>query len=304
MRGTRSLGLCLIAFGVLSASRAAAFVRETTGYASGTPLLRSGGCVVMAVADPRTPNVSRDDLLSAATAAAESWTQAAASCGGGFRFDVAAAGADLSVAGDGVNAVVFHTSNYCNSRGTMPSCDPLSLAITWLYFVDAPGTPDDGRLFETDIEINGEAYHWGLHGDAQAGIMDLQSMLTHELGHVLGLDHNCYEAGFGLPRPNDDQGNPAPTCEGAPSATTAATMYPVTSYGVERRALGDDDVRGVCALYPAGPPQKCEGNLAPSGGCTVAGSPRPAWWPPVFLVVALLQWRSRRLVRPSRCNRS
>lgn len=304
MRGrwSLSLRLCLVGFGLLSGSPAAAFVRETTGYTSATPLLRSNGCVVMAVADPRSPSVSRADLLSATTAAADSWTQAAATCGGGFRFEVAAAGADLAVSGDGVNAVVFHTSNYCNSRGAKPTCDPLSQAITWLYFVDAPGTPDDGRLFETDIEINGEAYSWGVHGDAQAGIMDLQSVLTHELGHVLGLDHNCYEAGFGLPRPVDDQGNPAPTCEGAPSATTAAIMYPVTSYGVERRTLADDDVRGVCALYRGGPAQKCEGNLTPSGGCDVGGAPPAVRWPPVMLVVVLLlRWR-RRVARPSRCS--
>jgi hypothetical protein len=305
VRGRRSLpvGVWLVAFGVLSTSRAAAFVDETTGYATGTPLVRPSGCVVLAVTDPLSPDLSRDQLRSATTAAAQAWTDASAGCGGGFRFDVQAATANPGVAGDGVNAVIFHKSNYCGSGSAKPRCDPLSLAITWLYFVNAPGAPDDGRLYEADIEINGEAYDWDLGGDVQAGRMDLQSVLTHELGHVVGLDHNCYEAGFGLPRPTDDQGNPAPTCGDAPPAVSAAVMYPVTSYAVERRTLGEDDVRGICALYPAGTSPTCEGNLSPSGGCSLGGAPPTAGSTTLLASLLLTGIRARRSVRRSRWPR-
>ena len=271
---------CLVAVltVALAAPSARSFVRETTGYTTGTPLARPTGCVVFAVIDPKSPTVSWDDLVSATTAAADSWTQASAGCGGGFRFEVAKAATSESFGaeGDGVNAVILRASNYCNSRSAAPTCDPLSLAVTWLHYTDSPGSAGDGGLYETDIEINAEAYDWGLTPDGRT--MDLQSALTHELGHALGLDHNCYESGFGLPRPVDEQGNPAPNCNAATGPVAAATMYPQHDYATTRgRTLSDDDTGGVCAIYPAGTSPTCLGALAPTGcSCAVAAAPRSA----------------------------
>src|SRR5436309_11896301 len=87
---------------MLYPSRAAAFVRETTNYATGTPLAWSTGCIQMAVGDPRSSLLSWADLTTAVTGAADTWTQGSATCGGGFRLTVADAqrGA-LSVSHDG-----------------------------------------------------------------------------------------------------------------------------------------------------------------------------------------------------------
>ena len=284
----------------LAAPSARAFVRETTGYTTGTPLARPTGCVVFAVVEPKYQMVSWDDLVSATAAAAASWTQASGGCGDGLRFEVAKATSDgVGVEGDGVNAVIFRASNYCNSRGAAPTCDPLSLAVTWLYDTDSPGNAGDGQLFETDIEINGEAYEWGLSPDIRT--MDLQAALTHELGHALGLDHNCYESGFGLPRPLDDQGNPTVNCDVATGAVAAATMYPQTNYASTRgRTLSDDDISGVCAIYPAGTSPTCQGALEPAGcSCAVAAAPRSAAssFAFGFLAVFASAWRGRRRAR-------
>lgn len=268
MRGMKAsfAGLLLVA-GAFGAREARAFVRETSSYTNLTPLHWSSGCVVLAVADPQSPDLSWTDLLTATQAAADTWTRAAAGCGSGFSFVVHLARAGLGVGRDGVNAILIHWSNYCGSRGSSPGCDPLSLAATSPHAVDHAGAADDGRIYEADVEINGEAYSWGLV--PQGGEMDLQGAITHELGHVLGLDHNCYESGFGLPRPVDDQGVPVVDCAGAPTDVTAAIMYPGGDYSTERRTLSSDDVRGICSIYPAGTPPACQGSLTPSGGCSV-----------------------------------
>lgn len=238
----------------VGATEARAFVRETTGYTSGTPLAWSSGCVVIAVPNPRSSMVTWDDLLTATAAAASAWNVAAANCGGGFRFDVQKAQASgLGVANDAVNAVLFRTNNYCAGRS---DCDPASPAITWFYDVDRTGAGDDGRVLETDTEIKGV--------NGAPGVMDLETVLTHELGHVLGLDHNCYESGFGLPRPIDNQGNPLPDCgDTAPASVKASVMYPQSGLGRVQRTLSDDDIRGVCSIYPSGTRPECQGQLAP-----------------------------------------
>jgi MYXO-CTERM domain-containing protein len=130
-------------------------------------------------------------------------------------------------------------------------------------------------------------YSWGdLVGQpapVTATPADFQNALTHELGHVVGLDHNCYTTNDGQARLNDNTGTPELDCYGnppPPDAVTAATMYPsVLLTDTQRRDLSADDVQGVCEIYPHAhdvcPP-------SPEGGCSVASpgvSPRP--WPEI-----------------------
>src|SRR3954470_22977524 len=143
---------------------AGAFVHEMTSWTDGKRVSWPNGCVLMAVGDPQTDLVSWDQLTEAARAAGATWTQAASSCGG-FRFEVEKASGTLDARADGVNAIVFRTSGYCKS-GDNVICDPLSMAITWLHY------GIDGRLYEADIEINGEAYAWDTGG---MGMYDVQT---------------------------------------------------------------------------------------------------------------------------------
>jgi hypothetical protein len=300
MRAPRLVQCLVLTLVVSTECWAWAFVRETTGFTSQEPVAWSSGCVLIAVVDPPPGTIAAQDLLSATSAAATTWTQASNGCGGGFNLKVEKAGVTrLGAAVDGVNAVVLRTENYCNSTSGMPSCDPLSTAVTWLSYVTDPLAPDFGRLFEADIEINGEAYRWGLAANAQEGIWDLESALTHELGHIIGLDHNCYQSGFGLPRPVDDRGSPVPDCGTAPASVASSVMYAVSSYGVERRTLSADDVGGICTIYPSSSAPTCQGSLEPSGGCTVGGNkPFSDSWPVEAVLVSLL-WIARATRRNS-----
>ena len=276
---------------LLRPTEARAFVREMTSWTDGKPVSWPSGCVLMAVDDPKSDLVSWDQLTDAARAAGETWTQAASTCGG-FRFAVEKAGGALEARGDGVNAIIFRTEGYCQSGGRS-ICDPLSMAITWLYYAD------DGHLFEADIEINGEAYAWNDGADGTA-MFDLQTALTHEMGHLLGLDHNCYE-GMGLPRPVDDQGVPVVVCEPPSNEVRSSIMYPIDSPSGARRALAADDVRGICALYPSGLDPTCRGGLIPAGGCCAVAPQNDSRTTVasciagLLLIIASIRSRSRRM---------
>lgn len=83
-----------------------------------------------------------------------------------------------------------------------------------------------GDLWDADIELNGATQSLSI-GDPIAAD-DLLSVLTHEAGHFLGLSH---------------------TFDGA--ATMRAIYDPETD-GATFRSLDDDDVRGICEIYPLG----------------------------------------------------
>lgn len=92
-----------------------------------------------------------------------------------------------------------------------------------------------GGLLDADIELNGEYYAF-VDGDAGCveadEQMDVQNVLTHEVGHFLGLDH-----------PPDTPSNASTTMYG--SSVPCEIL---------KRTLSDGDVQGLCTIYPAGMP--------------------------------------------------
>lgn len=101
--------------------------------------------------------------------------------------------------------------------------DAYALAVTRNWY-------GRGTIEESDINCNGTTQTWNTTG---VGGIDLQSVLTHEIGHFLGLGH---------------------------SSNRGATMYASYSGGTGSRVLDADDIAGVCFLYPD-----------ESAGCTVDG---------------------------------
>ncbi|MGF1467254.1 MAG: matrixin family metalloprotease [Sandaracinaceae bacterium] len=87
-------------------------------------------------------------------------------------------------------------------------------------------------LLEADVALNGVDFVW-TEGDVALPEVDARSLLVHETGHFLGLDH---------------------------TDVPGAAMWPTYVGGVV--GLGPDDEAGICALYPG------EGR-----DCTVDGCP-------------------------------
>lgn len=116
--------------------------------------------------------------------------------------------------------------------------------------------PETGELFDADIEVNSTDFDVSVDGTGT----DLQSILTHEVGHFLGMAH------------------------AASSDQTATMRQSWDGRGTDLRTLTADDEAGICDAYP--PDRSASGDCNPlngftkechvpadkpeSGGCTLA----------------------------------
>lgn len=252
-----------------------------------------------------------DAALASAMAA---WNDTTSACG---YLELRAEPPDTGEVGfDYINRIVVREDTWC-APGPPERChDSGSIGLTTLFFVDDPGNPRDGVILDADIELNAVDYALatcdGLPGGCVTGgdgvRADLANTLTHELGHVIGLDHTCW-AGDPSEAPLDGDGNPVPACQPVillPPAVTEATMYNFADpEEIKKRTPEPDDVDGVCARYPiASDPGVCAPVPSPTGpdadpgsdpgsdagGCC-SGSPMPPAGPLLVILIALLRSR-------------
>ena len=130
-----------------------------------------------------------------------------------------------------------------------------------------------GEIFDVDVELNGDE-PFAILPEGQVNAfdprVDLQSVLTHEAGHVLGLAH---ENRFG---------------------TSTVMFFSDTSGNTTHRKLTADDRSGVRAIYPAaiglpdgGDDQDDDDGGGGGGGCRVDPSAGPT---SLSAVLALIGW--------------
>ena len=252
-----------------------------------------------------SPSCTADAVLAAAQSSFAAWTQAtrsneSAPCD---QLALPYGGTTSSIAvgiGSAAEHIVVFRQGFCSNDTSFPADDPCrtdgTCGNTHNCFDDAGAlgqntialttvsySPSSGKIGDADIEVvdwNGQNRDGSLAGTpdgwyftcqdpaalpnctayGQTGCvyMDLQNTLTHEAGHFIGLNH-------------------PPVAE--------ATMYGYAQPGtVDKRSLADDDVNGVCAIYP--PVKKSS-----SGGCGVGD---PAAIPALLLAIAALAPRLRR----------
>lgn len=129
-----------------------------------------------------------------------------------------------------------------------------------------------GEVLDADIELNAAGFVFSTVDGAACSnppprpatncvATDIRNTLTHEVGHIVGLDHPDLSPEPGIDHTNDRD----------------CTMYSSASIGeTNKRTLHQDDIDGLCAVYPKG--QQTQACLKPENlrgdcGCSTAGAP-------------------------------
>lgn len=186
----------------------------------GVPIQWKEGSVELLVDETGSASlgISGADTQKAVESAFSTWMSA--DCPGGGHPSFAAntelkSGLEVaySDAGPNQNVVVYQDGTWPYEAG--------AVGKTFLAF-----TLDSGDMVDADVAFNSADFPLAIDPTSTTDI-DLEAVLTHELGHVLGLAH---------------------------SDAPGATMQPETEgfATAELKTLEPDDMAGICAIYPPG----------------------------------------------------
>lgn len=264
--GTLLGSMLSVVLWMIAAPRPAeAYVRTRNANGTAVAWARRGLSLVVAQADVRSTLA----LVPALRAAAASWGGDTLVCTDvSVSVDVRAVADPPAVRADQTSWVVLREEVRCGDPLRQTFClQPETVALTTVFLRVAPGEPDDGEILDADLELNASRYHFtSLDSNATDADdrHDLQSILTHEMGHLLGFSHVCAASPF--EREVDAEGVAVPSCEAATEGMRASAMFPTIPPGeVRARTLSDDDHAAVCAVYPRGEPTPRHTLTAPSG---------------------------------------
>lgn len=254
-RSSRSgllVGLAALAAGVVCVlpGEALAFCRSTTCRAdatkgkecpkdddgcpaTGAKLFWPTSCVSYAVNKLGTESLDPNDTRDVIRKTFQSWSDVPCPAGGTAsmtfqeRDPVSCKKSEYNKTGPNLNVILFQDADwkYRGIDGT--------LAKTSVTFNE-----DTGEIYDADIEVNAAYNEVTITDDLRKVQYDLQSVLTHEVGHFIGLAH---------------------------SADSNAVMFESYTPGsLALRQLTPDDVDAVCAAYPPNDGKAC--NTEPRGG--------------------------------------
>ncbi len=189
-------------------------------FATGKPLSWWSSCVTVSVQADGAPlqHITFENAEASVTRAFAAWTSAP--CSGGLpsitvnvQGPISCDASEYNADRGNANIVVFREDSWPYTGGQD------ALGLTRIHF-----DPDTGEIYDSDIEVNAVDEPLTI-GDPKPGAVDLDSLLTHEAGHLLGLAHNTHD--------------------------TTATMYPGYVKGsIDLRSLAADDIAGLCSIYP------------------------------------------------------
>lgn len=217
---------------LLTASRAQAYCLTTTCdpaiddcgepdenlcYTVGIPVSWPTNCMGFSLQKDASKKVPFDVFKQITELSFRAWTEA--DCGDGRNPNIKVANfgpitcnvAEFNRQAGNANIIMFRDDEWPYQSALH------TLALTTLTF-----GIDTGTIYDVDIEINSAKSAISTSDDDVTN--DLQSILTHEIGHYFGLAH---------------------------SGSRSATMFAGYLSGtVGLRTLEDDDVAGICAAYP------------------------------------------------------
>lgn len=262
------------------------FVR-TGPTSAGHSLYWESGCIFVTPDADGTKEVPGDQEFAVIDASIAVWNDDTKSCS--FLDVKTDARAQVEVSGrDARNVLKFRDASWCRpaTHDAPAKCySDSSAGITTATYVD-DGGPRDGAIVDADIEINGVNFAIGVGGTTlgtSGCLADLANTLTHELGHLHGLEHTCLASGD--PSRVDGAGKPVPAC----SATSdpkiiESTMYPFQDCGETKKAtLSADEITAICTIYPtASDPGTCAA-VSTGAGCCDVGADRSSPLAPLVL---------------------
>jgi len=157
-----------------------------------------------------TGGISESDFVSAVSLSDAQWDDQVA-------FDIFGAGsADYTASYNNGNL----DGNNTLSFGSIDSAGAIAVTNVWGYF---SGPPQTRELVEWDMLLDETDFAWGI---GAADKMDLQNIVTHELGHSAGMG-DLYE-----------------------SKCNQQTMFGYSTEGeTSKRDLADGDITGITKLY-------------------------------------------------------
>lgn len=228
----RLAGLIVLTVGsVLASTPAHAFVC-TVIPGGGPSVFWEGRSIGFTIHEACSADVDNSVCLEAVRASYRTWTDVDCS---DFQFvdmgttENARAGYDWRRPDSNHNVLVFREGKD-GPVDTWPHAAG-ALAITTLTF-----NSRTGRVLDADIEMNGvpngsREFHFAVCPD-QGGCtqIDIQNTVTHEVGHIVGLDHPV---------------------AGTPGASETTMFNSAPPGEIKKRSLSQDDMDGVCSIYPA-----------------------------------------------------
>jgi hypothetical protein len=219
--------------------------------ASNAPLFWRTSCVGYDLNELASRHVSYDDVSIAVRGAFEAWLSASCPSDGTGpshpSIDVRDLGAVSCAAhtydaiGPNQNVIVFHDDTWpyeAADKKASGAPKSLTIAATRVTY-----NADSGEIYDADVELNSADYVLvPLDGTSPVGsdTFDLQTILTHELGHFLGLAH-------------------------APSPSAVMYASGDSTGSTSKRELAAEDVRGICAIYPPDHTRSVSTLVDPSG---------------------------------------
>lgn len=250
---------------------------------AGNYLHWESGCVLVTADAAGTKQLPGDSELDLIQEAIATWNTGAAGCS---YMEIRYQGtADVEVGRDAINVIKFRDGSWCRPAvgDDPPRCHPPEAAgITTAVYVDDPDSDRDGAIVDADIELNGKDFsisNMGVTLGTAPCRAELLNTLTHELGHLLGIEHPCRAAGD--PPRVDDEGQPVPSCSQimGNQEITESTMFNIQDCDETKKAtLEPEDIAAVCGIYPlADDPGECEAvDLTPGGCCGASNEPAGA----------------------------
>jgi MYXO-CTERM domain-containing protein len=219
-------GVLFLAITTSIASRAHAYSTEGHHWPN-----TQGQPVVYRIDPAGTPDITDGSFIPAVTAAFQAWQ--AVSCTSISFMQGDWMGPKME-ANDGLNHVFWKTQ-WTES--------PSDIALTYTYYRTA-----DNVITDADITLNNVNWKFTtdqtMVGMGTPAKVDLQTVVTHEAGHFVGLDH---------------------------STDPTAVMYGINNQPI-KRVLAEDDIKAICFLYPNGMPVPSMPGVPPTNGGPV-GAP-------------------------------